>query len=289
MRLRRYLAVLLLTALLTAVVFCPSASASFKVKINSSSSAVYQSPSTSSAHVRGVAGVKLTCTAYSGSWARVSYKGHTGYMKIKYLNLVNRVTGYTKSSTSVYKSASGSTKLGTLPAGSTVYAIGYADGYVRIQNKSGSVTGYVKSSNLSRSSAYKKSASSGSSSQPVSKLTKLLNTAKAQLGKPYGKSNGGYDCSSFTRYCYSKIGVSLKGNSQKQAADGRFSKISSISSLAKGDLLYFDTDGDGTCDHTAIYLGGNTFIEASKGAGKVRTKSFDSAYRKFFMWGRRVL
>lgn len=289
MRIRRYLAVLLLTALLISTLCCPTASASVKVKVNSSSAYVYQKPSSSSKHIKCPAGVKLTCTGYSGSWARVSYKGNTGYMRIQYLNLTNRVKAYTKSSTTVYKKASSSSKLCTISAGSTVYAIGYSGGYVRIQNKSGSQTGYVKSSKLSKNSAYKKS-SSGSAkvnSSSSSKLAKVLSAAKSKLGVRYGK--GGLDCSGFTRYCYSKIGVKLKGNSKKQANDSRFSMISSISKLKVGDLLYFDTNGDGVCDHSAIYIGSKKFVEASQGAGKIRTKKFDSYYKKFFMWGRRVL
>lgn len=297
MRIRRYLAVLLVTALLISTVFCPTATASVKVKVNSSSASVYQKPSGSSKHIKCPSGLKLTCTGYSGGWARVSYKGRTGYMRIQDLNLTNRVKAYTKSSTTVYKKASSSSKLCTISAGSTVYAIGYSGGYVRIQNKSGSQTGYVKASKLSKNSSYKKSSSGSSSSSKKSsgslkvtssssKLADVLKAAKSKLGTPYGK--GGMDCSGFTRFCYGEINVKLKSNSKNQAADSRFKMITSISKLKTGDLIYFDTDGDGTCDHSAIYIGSKKFVEASKGAGKVRTKKFDSAYKRFFMWGRRV-
>ena len=296
MRIRRYLAVLLLTALLVTTLCCPTASASVKVKVNSSSAYVYQKPSKSSKHIKCPANVKLDCTGYSGSWARVSYKGNTGYMRIEYLNLTNRVKAYTKSSATVYKKASGSSKLCTIEAGSTVYAIGYSGGYVRIQNKSGSQTGYIKSSKLSKNSSYKKSSSGSkssgsskgsSSSSSSSKLATVLKAAKSMLGAPYGKN--GLDCSGFTRRCFAEVGVKLKSTSRKQANDSHFPMVSSISKLKKGDLIFFDTDRDGKCDHVSIYIGSNKFVEASKGAGKVRTKKFDSAYKKFFMWGRRVL
>lgn len=275
-----FLALILLTTC-----FCSTAeAASFKVKINSSSAQVYKSPSSSSAHVSGVKGTTLNCTGYSGGWACVKYKGQTAYMKIKDLNLADRVKVYAKSSTSVYKSASSSAKIGTLAAGSAVYAIGYSNGYVRVQNSSGSVTGYVKLSQVSKDSSYK-----GLSNSNSSKLTVLLNTAKAQLGKPYGYSTPTtFNCSSLVRYCYGKIGYSLKSTAAKQSVDNRMAKITKISSLKPGDVICFDCDEDGTCDHVGMFLKGNSYIEASHGAGKVRINEFDSYYRRVFMWARRV-
>ena len=149
-KIRRIVSVALL-AIMMAACLAPSAlAASFKAKINSSSSAVYSYPSTSSTRLcRGVKGITVTVTAYSGDWAKISYRGNTGYMQIKYLNLNNRITAYTQSSCSVYRLASSSSsKMGTLDSATTVYVIGVDGSYCRVQNKSGTVTGYIRTSQL---------------------------------------------------------------------------------------------------------------------------------------------
>ena len=157
---RRFAVILMMVALLITCL-TPALAASVKAKINSSSARVYNVPSTSAkASVRAVKGIRVNVTGYANGWARISYNGHTGYMQSKYLNLVNRVKAYTSKSTPVYKQASSSsTRLGTLSTASTVYVVGRSGSYFRVQNQSGSVTGYIAGSNLSS----KKPSTSGGS------------------------------------------------------------------------------------------------------------------------------
>ena len=267
--------------------------ASYSAKINSSACKVYKSASTSSKVLcSDVKDLRVSITGYSGDWAKVSYKGNTGYVKCEYLTLSSRLPAYTAKSTPVYKrAASSSSKLGTLGTGSTVYVVGMDDGYYRIQNRSGSVTGYVKSGYLT---ATKPKTSSGSPSSgstvSVTGVDKAISVAKSLLGRPYAVSDNppsSFNCSSFVEYCLEKAGFSVKGTAAAQAADSSLAKISSTSSLKKGDILCFDTDGDGTCDHTALYLGSGSFIEASQNAGKVQTNSLSSWYKSHFLWARR--
>lgn len=290
-KLRKFLAALL-TLILAFAVLCPaSLAASFDVKINSSSAKVYAKPSTSAASIYGKLGAKLTCVGYSGGWACVKYKSNYGFMKVKYLNLVDRIKAYTKESTKIYsKAGSGSTI--TVPMGTTVYVNGYDDGYARVQNKGGSITGYVKTSKLSTNSAYKEYAENGGGGGSTGNLTKaqkLIAVAYSFIGTPYGYDEPkSFNCSSFVRYCYKQIGYSLESNAAKQAADSSMTKITSVNSLQMGDVLCFDTDGDGTCDHTAIYVADDYFVEASQNAGMVHENSFSSYYKSAFMWARRV-
>ena len=302
----------ILTVLLVLATLAPAAmAASYSARINSNSCRVYKSPSTSSRVLcTGVKGLNVTITGYSGDWARIRYRGYTGYVKCEYLTLNSRITAYTAKSTPVYQRASSSSsRLGTLSTGSTVYVVGMDNGYYRIQNRSGSVTGYIKSGYLtatrpkpssgstsggssgssSGSSSSGSSGSSGSSSS-ASRVDRALSVAKGLLGRPYAISDNppsSFNCSSFVEYCMERAGYSVKGTAAAQAADGSFAQINSISSLQKGDILCFDTDEDGTCDHTAIYLGGGSFVEASRNAGKVQTNSMTSWYKSHFMWARR--
>ena len=293
---QKWICAILAVALLVAC--APAALAtSYSAKINSSACKVYKSASTSSKVLcSDVKDLSVSITGYSGDWAKIEYKGYIGYVKCEYLTLRNRLTAYTAKSTPVYKRASSSSsKLGTLGTGSTVYVVGMDDGYYRIQNRSGSVTGYVKSGCLTAtkpktSSDSSSSDSSSGSSSSATGVDKAISVAKNLLGKPYAVSDNppsSFNCSSFVEYCLEKAGYSVKGTAAAQAADSSFAKISGTSSLKKGDILCFDTDEDGACDHTALYLGSGSFIEASQNAGKVQTNSLSSWYKSHFMWARR--
>jgi cell wall-associated NlpC family hydrolase len=61
--------------------------------------------------------------------------------------------------------------------------------------------------------------------------------------------------------------------------------------VKKGDVLCFDTNDDGTVDHTAIALvdGGGSFIEASENAGKVQTNTMTDWYKERFKLARRII
>lgn len=323
----------LLTVTLSAVLLlgaCSAAlAASFKAEINSASARVYNVPSKSAKmSVAAPKGVTVTVTGYANGWARIKYNGNVGYMQVKYLNLTDRIKAYTAKSTAVYESASSSSRMGTLSRATEVYVIGYSSGYCRIQNRSGSVTGYVNMNNLATESemrrayaAYKEyleakeeqgsssgssgsgsSGSSGSSSgsgssaggddtsAASSSIDRVIALAKTLIGRPYAASANppsSFNCSVFVEYCMEKYGYSMNGTAAAQASDDRYQKITSVSDVKKGDVLCFDTDEDGVCDHTAIYLGDGKFIEASRNAGEVQTNSLSDWYVEHFMLARR--
>lgn len=292
----------ILTALLLVACAPAALATSYSAKINSSACKVYKSASTSSKVLcSDVKDLRVSITGYSGDWAKVSYKGNTGYVKCEYLTLSSRLPAYTAKSTPVYKrAASSSSKLGTLGTGSTVYVVGMDNGFYRIQNRSGSITGYIKSGYLTATKPKTTSSSSSSSDSSSSTdsdssgastgVDRAISVAKSLLGRPYAASDNppsSFNCSSFVKYCLEKAGYSVRGTAAAQAADSSFAKISSISDLKKGDVLCFDTDEDGACDHTAIYLGSGSFVEASQNAGKVQTNSMSSWYKSHFLWARR--
>jgi len=141
--------------------------------INASSVRVYQSASTSSRSVTLSKGTTVTVTAVSGGWARITKNGKTAYVDVKYLTTTSKYPCYTNQSVAVYKGASTSSgKLGTLSVNTKVYAVGVEGGFYRVQNSSGSVTGYVAKSALSKNRV-SVGGSSGSSSSWKSKVKKL--------------------------------------------------------------------------------------------------------------------
>ncbi|MBR1559657.1 MAG: C40 family peptidase [Clostridia bacterium] len=126
------------------------------------------------------------------------------------------------------------------------------------------------------------------------KLEYVIYVAQSNLGKPYvygATGTSSFDCSGLTQYSFKKAGVNLKRTAYSQGYDSAYTKISSISSLKRGDLIFFNTISDSDlCDHVGIYLGGNCFIHASSGGHKVVVSSVASGYyNRVFSWGRRIL
>lgn len=126
------------------------------------------------------------------------------------------------------------------------------------------------------------------------KLEYVIYIAQQQLGKKYVFGSAGtstFDCSGLTMYCFKQIGVSLRHSAYSEGYNDNNKKISSVSSLRRGDLVFFNTMSDGDlCDHVGIYLGNNQFIHASSGAAKVVVSNLGSGYyNRVFSWGRRIL
>lgn len=314
----RRLAAMILAAMMM-YIGTSAGAVSFQAKINSATAKVYKLPSSNSAYVRNGKGITVTVTGYSGGWARIKYKGNTGYTKITNLDLKNRLKAYTGKTTVVYKQASTSaSRLGTLSIGRAVYVVGKSGDFYRVQNASGSVSGYVKEGNLTTRAkltaaykAYKQAqqsassdgssastttggASSGSGSDSgfsatgATTMDKVIALATKYIGRPYASSDNppsSFNCSSFVEYCLEAYGYSVPGTSVTQANYG--TAIKNISDLKKGDILCFDCNEDGVCDHTALYISGNSFIEASENAGKVQKNSLNNYYKEHFMFGRR--
>jgi len=122
----------------------------------------------------------------------------------------------------------------------------------------------------------------------------LISVATAMLGKPYTWSeespSKGFDCSGLVYFCLRTCGVSVSRYSASGFSSvSKWTEITSISDLQKGDLVFFKNDTSSNVSHTGIYAGGGKFIHASSSAGKVITSSITTAYwTRNFVNGRRV-
>ena len=161
----------ILCILMVALLALPGALASTGAKVNSASARLYSSDSSSSNSVPLEKGTSVTIKDVSGSWARVSVKGVTGYVPVKYLNTSSRYTAYTNKSTYVYKSASSSSSKVSVGANTKLYVVGVSGDFLRVQNSSGSRTGYVAASAVSRGKTA--TASSDKKSAWKSKVVKM--------------------------------------------------------------------------------------------------------------------
>ena len=303
-RFARCLRTALIVALALMLAAAPALASGISVKLNASTK-VYKSATTSSASVKAPKNLQVTLNGYKNGWAEIGYQGYTGYVKLKYLDRCDPVKAYVKSSAAVYRGA-GSKKLGTAPKGTVVYVVGMDGSYAHVQNKSGSVKGYIKSSLLSATkvegtaenpsspaSEIPKSLRSTTKSKNGSKIEYTIYLAQNLLGKPYAeKANPPktFDCANLAYFCYSaaKKG-SMLNSALTQGYDERYQKIS-YENLKRGDLLCFDTVDDADLsDHVGIYLGSGYFIHASSVAKKVMLSSLSSGYyKRTFSWGRRI-
>jgi peptidoglycan DL-endopeptidase CwlO len=93
---------------------------------------------------------------------------------------------------------------------------------------------------------------------PVTRGRLVVAIAKRYAGIRYvagGTSpRTGFDCSGYTRYVFSKLGISIPRVSRQQ-----YSSMTRISrsQAVPGDLVFFHS-GSGRVYHAAIYAGGNT-------------------------------
>ena len=127
-------------------------------------------------------------------------------------------------------------------------------------------------------------------SQASERIDAIIATGQDLVGMPYKPTAQGpdaFDCSGFVKYCMESVGCPTANCSRDQSKDDRYEKITDLSEIERGDMLFFDTTGNGSVDHAAIYVGNGEFIEASKKAGKVRFNSFTEWYEQRFICARR--
>ena len=107
------------------------------------------------------------------------------------------------------------------------------------------------------------------------KVDKLIDVAENLKGTPYvygGSTPAGFDCSGFTMYCYSKVGVSLTHNAAAQYSQG---KHVSKKNLKKGDLVFFGSSTS-SINHVGIYIGNGKMIHSPHTGAVVRVESIDN-------------
>ena len=98
----------------------------------------------------------------------------------------------------------------------------------------------------------------------------LMSAIQSYMGTPYvygGNSRSGIDCSGLTQQVYRQIGIEIPRTASTQAGAAQ---AVTPSELSFGDLIFFDTTGNGSISHVGIYTGGGFFVHASSSRGVVR-------------------
>lgn len=116
---------------------------------------------------------------------------------------------------------------------------------------------------------------------------RLVVSSGEWLGTPYrwgGTTRGGVDCSGFVVAVFRSAGIVLPRTSQQQATEGRGVPVSAV---VPGDLLFFNTSGDGV-SHVGIALGEERFVHASSSRGVIVSSLREPYYRERFLFARRL-
>jgi peptidoglycan DL-endopeptidase CwlO len=119
---------------------------------------------------------------------------------------------------------------------------------------------------------------------PSSQYGGVVGIAMGYLGTRYvwgGESPAGFDCSGFTYYVFSRVGVSLPRTVSAQYTVG---VGVSRSELQPGDLVFFNGLG-----HVGIYIGGNQFIHSPHTGDVVKVSAMTGYYDSGYVGARRIL
>ena len=144
----------MIAAVLLVVMLCGSAmAADMGAKVLMPSMAVYNSSQQQIGTLKQ--GTSFTVTAMSGDWAQISYRGNTGYAKLKDIVFDARLKGVSTTSTQISFVTKDSYRrgvyyTGTLSAGVTLYVAGINGDQFLFFDESGNVMGYVAKSALRR-------------------------------------------------------------------------------------------------------------------------------------------
>ncbi|WP_165478514.1 C40 family peptidase [Clostridioides difficile] len=198
--------------------------------------------------------------------------------------------------------------IGKLNGGDVVELKAKSNGWYKVKLSSGTI-GWVSASYISetnedtkekpnsssnqnsQSNSNSKPSFTGNSDKSTAKGSTIVDFAYTLIGIPYQWGASGpdkFDCSGFTQYVFKhSVGVSIPRVSREQA---NFGSAISMGNYAPGDLVYFDTDGDGTTNHVGIYVGNSKFIHCSgtqTNPNKVKVDNLTSSYWSKVLLGAR--
>ncbi len=112
------------------------------------------------------------------------------------------------------------------------------------------------------------------------KVDALIAYSKTFLGTPYvyggdSPSDGGFDCSGFTKYVFGQNGYTINRISKDQALNGT---SVSKANLQPGDLVFHSFEGNGVISHVGIYIGGGKMIHSPKTGDTVKITDITTSY-----------
>ena len=118
---------------------------------------------------------------------------------------------------------------------------------------------------------------SGGWSSSAAQGQTAVNHALSLMGSDYQSGGNGpaYDCSGLTSAAWSAAGVNITRTSRSQYQNTTHVPLTSLSSLRKGDLIFWGSNKNpSNIYHVAIYIGGGKVAEASTHGVPAKTRTF---------------
>ena len=209
----------------------------------------------------------LKVISSNGDWLEVSqWDGYKGYVHSFYLsdNLISQRNDFVVKDRflSLYDSPDFSNLIMMAPFGARIPIIFNNDEY------------YMSESINDKTYFFREEISS--SNDDIRSM--IIKYSKKLIGSPYlwgGKTPFGYDCSGFVQQVFKSLDISFQRDTSEQIKDNRMSSID-IESVNKGDILFFDMEGNGV-DHVGIWYNKNHVIHCG---GEVKIQSINDDSHK---------
>ena len=136
------------------------------------------------------------------------------------------------------------------------------------------------------------SASKSQQTRRRANILEMIEVAESKLGSTYvlgAEGSKTFDCSGLVYYCLKEAGSNRgRYNAAGYAQVSDWEKITSMSNLEKGDLLFFYNKARTKIGHVGIYIGSGRMIDASSSEGKVVKRSCTTSWAKGqFVYARR--
>lgn len=141
---------MMISALLIMVMLCGGAmAASYKANVITSSMKVYNASKEQIGSLPQGTAFTVKAISKNGNWAKISYKGKTGFASMKNIMFNKRIKAVAVKDASMNFVTKASYKMklafkATIEKGTPVYVVGYHNGYLLIENASGNGLGIVK-------------------------------------------------------------------------------------------------------------------------------------------------
>ncbi|TLS52813.1 NlpC/P60 family protein [Paenibacillus antri] len=223
-------------------------------------------------------------------WLKIETSdGKTGYISAndKYTNYGDSKYATAIEGVNVRRDAKiSSNKIGFIQEGDKVQVIETVNRYWLKINYRGKI-GYASASYFD----YK----TPSRPKPDVSASEIIATAKSYMGdfdykwgaEPWTTNDKYSDCSAFVQLVFNREhGFDLPRVSRNQAKEGSYVKKSN---LLTGDLVFFDTNTNGTINHVGIYIGNGDFIHSAP-SNEVGISNLHSGYwEDHYVTARRVL
>ena len=220
----------------------------------------------------------------SNGWYKIKLlNGQIGWVSSQYITFnnissspINKKGQVIASTLNVRTGASTSNSVLTkINKGTTVDVLESSNGWYKIKLLNGQI-GWVSSQYITFNISYNESQNSTTNDYVVSKV---INLAKAQIGKPYlwgAEGPNAFDCSGFTYYVFKNAANIILPRTS--SAQGNFGVAISKNNMKPGDLVLFDSTKDGRINHVGIYIGNNSYIHSPSSGKTIRIDSTSGSY-----------